>query len=87
MQDLRKVVGQDRVILDDITLAFLPGAKIGVIGGNGAGKSSLLKIMAGVDSEFVGVPCDEALGIGSLRCSLPASGRFRFRRGRYRNGG
>jgi ATP-binding cassette ChvD family protein len=54
MQDLRKLVGQDRVILDDITLAFLPGAKIGVIGGNGAGKSSLLKIMAGVDSDFVG---------------------------------
>ena len=54
MQDLRKVVGQDRVILDDITLAFLPGAKIGVIGGNGAGKSSLLKIMAGVDTGFVG---------------------------------
>ena len=54
MQDLRKVVGQDRVILDDITLAFLPGAKIGVIGANGAGKSSLLKIMAGVDTSFVG---------------------------------
>ena len=54
MQDLRKLVGQDRVILDDITLAFLPGAKIGVIGGNGAGKSSLLKIMAGVDSDFIG---------------------------------
>jgi len=54
MQDLRKVVSGDRVILDDITLAFLPGAKIGVIGGNGAGKSSLLRIMAGVDTEFVG---------------------------------
>ena len=54
MQDLRKVVATDRVILDDITLAFFPGAKIGVIGGNGAGKSSLLKIMAGLDDEFVG---------------------------------
>ena len=54
MQDLRKVVSGDRVILDDITLAFFPGAKIGVIGGNGAGKSSLLRIMAGVDTEFVG---------------------------------
>jgi len=54
MQDLRKVVSGDRVILDDITLAFLPGAKIGVIGGNGAGKSSLLRIMAGVDAEFDG---------------------------------
>ena len=54
LQDLRKVVGTDRVILDDITLAFLPGAKIGVLGANGAGKSSLLRIMAGLDSEFLG---------------------------------
>ena len=54
MQDLRKVVPPDRVILDGITLAFLPGAKIGVLGANGAGKSSLLRIMAGLDSEFVG---------------------------------
>jgi ATP-binding cassette ChvD family protein len=54
MQELRKVVPPERVILDEITLAFLPGAKIGVIGGNGAGKSSLLRIMAGLDSEFVG---------------------------------
>jgi ATP-binding cassette ChvD family protein len=54
MQDLRKVVPPDRVILDEITLAFLPGAKIGVIGANGAGKSSLLRIMAGLDDEFVG---------------------------------
>jgi energy-dependent translational throttle protein EttA len=54
MQDLRKVVDRDRVLLDDITLAFLPGAKIGVLGSNGAGKSTLLKIMAGVDKEFVG---------------------------------
>ena len=54
MQDLRKVVGDNRVILDDITLAFLPGAKIGVLGHNGAGKSSLLKIMAGLDPDFLG---------------------------------
>jgi ATP-binding cassette ChvD family protein len=54
MQDVRKVVSTDRVILDGITLAFLPGAKIGVIGSNGAGKSSLLRIMAGVDSDFTG---------------------------------
>jgi ATP-binding cassette ChvD family protein len=39
----------DKVILDDVTLAFLPGAKIGVVGPNGAGKSSVLKIMAGID--------------------------------------
>ena len=44
----RKAHG-DKVVLDDVTLAFLPGAKIGVVGPNGAGKSSLLKIMAGVD--------------------------------------
>ena len=39
----------DKAVLDDVTLAFLPGAKIGVVGPNGAGKSSLLKIMAGMD--------------------------------------
>jgi ATP-binding cassette ChvD family protein len=54
MQDLRKVVPPDRIILEDITLAFLPGAKIGVLGANGAGKSSLLKIMAGVDTDILG---------------------------------
>jgi ATP-binding cassette ChvD family protein len=54
MQDLRKVVAGDRIILDGITLAFLPGAKIGVLGPNGAGKSTLLRIMAGVDHDFVG---------------------------------
>ncbi|MEN8184970.1 MAG: energy-dependent translational throttle protein EttA, partial [Myxococcota bacterium] len=54
LQDLRKVVAQDRVILDGITLAFLPGAKIGVLGANGSGKSSLLRIMAGIDTEFLG---------------------------------
>jgi len=53
MHDLRKVIG-DRVILDGITLSFYPGAKIGVLGANGAGKSSLLRIMAGVDEEFLG---------------------------------
>ncbi|MCH4250156.1 MAG: energy-dependent translational throttle protein EttA [Microbacteriaceae bacterium] len=45
----RKAHG-DKVILDDVTLAFLPGAKIGVVGPNGAGKSSVLKIMAGLDT-------------------------------------
>jgi len=54
MQDLRKVVGEGRIVLDNITLAFLPGAKIGVLGHNGAGKSTLLRIMAGVDTEFLG---------------------------------
>jgi ATP-binding cassette ChvD family protein len=45
----RKAVG-DKVILDDVTMAFLPGAKIGVVGPNGAGKSTILKIMAGLDT-------------------------------------
>ena len=44
----------DRDVLKDITLAFYPGAKIGVLGANGAGKSSLLRIMAGVDDGFTG---------------------------------
>ncbi len=54
MKDLRKVVPPSRVILDGIWLSFYPGAKIGVLGANGAGKSSLLRIMAGVDHEFQG---------------------------------
>ncbi|BEP15031.1 energy-dependent translational throttle protein EttA [Acidothermaceae bacterium B102] len=48
LRKARKAHG-DKVILDDVTLAFLPGAKIGVVGPNGAGKSTLLKIMAGID--------------------------------------
>jgi len=54
MKDLRKVVPPKREILKGIWLSFFPGAKIGVLGNNGAGKSSLLRIMAGVDTEFVG---------------------------------
>ncbi len=54
MKDLRKVVPPNREILKGIWLSFYPGAKIGLIGGNGAGKSSLLKIMAGVDQDFQG---------------------------------
>src|SRR5947207_13339001 len=49
MHNVRKAHG-DKVILDNVTLAFLPGAKIGVVGPNGAGKSSVLKIMAGLDT-------------------------------------
>ena len=44
----------DRTVLEDISLSFYPGAKIGVIGSNGAGKSSLLRIMAGLDDGFSG---------------------------------
>src|SRR5213593_4611196 len=54
MKDLRKVYPPDREILKGIWLSFLPGAKIGVLGANGAGKSSLLRIMAGVDTQFNG---------------------------------
>ena len=48
MRKVRKALG-DKVILDDVTLAFLPGAKIGVVGPNGAGKSTVLKMMAGIE--------------------------------------
>jgi len=54
MRDLRKVVPPSREILKGIYLSFFPGAKIGVLGANGAGKSSLLRIMAGVDKDFLG---------------------------------
>jgi ATP-binding cassette ChvD family protein len=54
MKDLRKVVPPSREILKGIWLSFYPGAKIGVVGSNGSGKSSLLRIMAGVDNDFQG---------------------------------
>ena len=54
MKDLRKVVPPSREILRGIWLSFYYGAKIGVLGANGAGKSSLLRIMAGVDTDFQG---------------------------------
>jgi ATP-binding cassette ChvD family protein len=54
MYRLSKAFPPDKTVLNDVTLAFLPGAKIGVLGYNGAGKSSLLRIMAGLDTEFRG---------------------------------
>ncbi|NNF28459.1 MAG: ATP-binding cassette domain-containing protein, partial [Gemmatimonadetes bacterium] len=54
MKDLRKIVPPKREILKGIWLSFFPGAKIGVVGANGSGKSSLLRIMAGVDDDFQG---------------------------------
>ena len=54
MKGLGKVHPPDHVVLKDIWLSFLPGAKIGVLGLNGAGKSTILKIMAGEDQQFVG---------------------------------
>jgi sulfate-transporting ATPase len=54
MHRVTKVHPPDKQVLHNITLAFLPGAKIGVIGANGSGKSSLLRIMAGVDTDILG---------------------------------
>src|SRR5688500_20291392 len=68
MRDLRKVVPPSREILKGIYLSFFPGAKIGVLGGNGAGKSSLLRIMAGEDKDFMG---DARLLPGTRLGTLP----------------
>src|SRR5262252_9010434 len=67
MKGLGKVHPPDAKVLEDIWLSFLPGAKIGVLGLNGAGKSSLLKIMAGEDTSFLGeaFPAD-GISVGFL---------------------
>ncbi len=54
MSQVGKVVPPNRTILKDISLSFFPGAKIGVLGINGSGKTSLLRIMAGVDHDYLG---------------------------------
>ena len=54
MNRLSKAYEGGKPVLQDVTLAFLPGAKIGVVGINGAGKSTLMRIMAGLDTEFTG---------------------------------
>jgi len=54
MYKLGRFFPPDKTVLEDVTLSFLPGAKIGVLGQNGAGKSSLLKIMAGEDTDYTG---------------------------------
>jgi len=54
MYKLNKVYPGGKQVIKDISLSFLPGAKIGVLGGNGAGKSTLLKIMAGIDKDYNG---------------------------------
>ena len=68
MKGLGKVHPPDAVVLKDIWLSFFPGAKIGVLGLNGAGKSSLLRIMAGEDNEFLGeaFPAD-GISVGFLQ--------------------
>ena len=77
MHQVTKVHPPDKKVLDNITLAFLPGAKIGVIGANGSGKSSLLRIMAGVDNEHFG----EAMPLGGIKighfAQEPELGAFR----------
>src|SRR5690349_2594890 len=67
MKGLGKVHPPDAQVLKDIWLSFLPGAKIGVLGLSGAGKSSLLKVMAGEDTEFIGeaFPAD-GISVGYL---------------------
>ncbi len=68
MRGLTKVYPGHRECVKDVTLAFLPGAKIGVLGVNGAGKSTLLRIMAGLDSEYTGEAwAAEGASIGYLR--------------------
>jgi ATP-binding cassette ChvD family protein len=67
MKGLGKVHLPDHVVLKDIWLSFLPGAKIGVLGLNGAGKSSILKIMSGEDHQFVGEAWPaEGISVGML---------------------
>ena len=67
MKGLGKVYPPDQTVLKDIWLSFLPGAKIGVLGLNGAGKSTILKVMAGIEREFLGeaYPAD-GISIGFL---------------------
>jgi ATP-binding cassette ChvD family protein len=67
MKGLGKVYPPDQTVLKDIWLSFLPGAKIGVLGLNGAGKSTILKVMAGIEKEFLGeaYPAD-GISIGFL---------------------
>ena len=54
MNRVGKVVPPKKTILEDISLSFFPGAKIGVLGLNGSGKSTLLRIMAGLDTDILG---------------------------------
>ena len=54
MQGVTKVHPPDKKVVENLYLSFLPGAKIGIIGVNGTGKSTVLRIMAGVDTNFTG---------------------------------
>ena len=67
MYKLNKVYPGGKQVIKDISLSFLPGAKIGVLGGNGAGKSTLLKIMAGLDTDYNGdATLAEGIKVGYL---------------------
>src|SRR5919107_4399837 len=66
MKGLGKVHPPDTRVLEDIWLSFLPGAKIGVLGLNGAGKSTILRIMAGEDHQFTG----EAFPAGGISVGM-----------------
>jgi ATP-binding cassette ChvD family protein len=67
MNRLSKTYQGGKQVLKDVTLAFLPGAKIGVVGVNGSGKSTLLRIMAGQETEFVGEAwAAEGVSVGYL---------------------
>lgn len=63
MLRVSKVVPPQKTIIKDISLSFFPGAKIGLLGLNGTGKSTVLRIMAGVDKEFEG----EAVPMGGIK--------------------
>ena len=67
MNQVGKIVPPKRKILEDISLSFFPGAKIGVLGLNGSGKSSLLRIMAGIDKDYEGEARPQAgINVGYL---------------------
>ena len=62
MKDLKRVFPPSKEVLKGIWLSFFPGAKIGLLGINGSGKSTILRIMAGIDREYMG-EADPAPGI------------------------
>ena len=66
MNRVGKIVPPKRQIIKDISLSFFPGAKIGLLGLNGSGKSTVLRIMAGVDKDIIG----EATPMPGLHLSL-----------------
>ncbi|MGZ4475455.1 MAG: ATP-binding cassette domain-containing protein, partial [Nocardioides sp.] len=71
LRNVRKAHG-DKVVLDNVTLSFLHGAKIGVVGPNGMGKSSLLKLMAGLDQPNNGdIVRDQDATVGMLQQEPP----------------